>query len=86
MDDFIHELIAHDLDDEFINRKCNHVVDYTIKYDGKYDIIRRGWSYLSKVKHSTLVDDIYLARGKKVILIKGKRMLIKAFYTFINCT
>ena len=84
MDDFINELIAQGLDNKFIDRKCDYVIDYTIKYDGKYDIIRRGWSYLTRVKHSTLVDDIYLAKGEKVAIIKVKRLLIKAFCSFIN--
>ena len=59
----INELINHDLDRDYIERKCDAFIDYKIVYNGKYDIIKRGWSYMNRVKHSEMKDEINLIRG-----------------------
>ena len=73
----INELINHDLDRDYIERKCDAFIDYKIVYNGKYDIIKRGWSYMNRVKHSEMKDEINLIRGIHKKRIKVKRFILK---------
>ena len=73
----LNELINHELDCDYIERKCDAFIDYKIVYNGKYDIIKRGWSYMNRVKHSEMKDEINLIRGIHKKRIKVKRFILK---------
>ena len=75
--ELIKELINHNLDSDYIERKCDSFMDYKISYNGKYDIVKRGWSYMSRVKHSEMKDEINLVRGIHTKRIKVKRFILK---------